>query len=165
MCMTELTPFRLPSRSRARLLSRLALVLLATMPASLLAADNTAPAAQAAAATGQARAAEAAAEAAMAESGSGRTLEDFFVSAMEYSPRIQVAEARRDIGTARKRQATGQLLPQVSASANVSENRQETSDLVSRYRGERYALQLRQVLFDWQGNSTKPSTLPNCQRC
>ena len=110
-----------------------------------------APAGHAADATQQneALAAEVAAATAMLESGSGSTLEDFFLAAMEYSPRIQVAEARRDIGTARKRAASGQLLPQISATANVSENRQETIERTSQYRGERYALQLRQVLFDW----------------
>lgn len=96
--------------------------------------------------------AEIAAANAMQQSGSGRTLEDFFLSAMDHSPRLRVAEARRDIGSARKRGATGQLLPQVSANASVSENRLETSDddEVLRYRGERYSVQLRQVLFDWQ---------------
>lgn len=100
--------------------------------------------------------AEIAAANAMQQSGSGRTLEDFFLSAMDHSPRLRVAEARRDIGDARRRGATGQLLPQVSASASITENRQERADPqtgteeVSRYQGERYAVQLRQVLFDWQ---------------
>lgn len=157
MCMTEPYPFRCSTLSPARLLTgiiMLPLLMLATMPTSLIAAENDSPSAPL---TEQALAAEAAAEAAMTESGAGRTLEDFFIAAMEYSPRIQVAEARRDIGTARKRQASGQLLPQISASANVSENRQETSDLVSQYRGERYALQLRQVLFDWQAFARRRS--------
>ncbi|MEX2334571.1 MAG: TolC family protein, partial [Pseudohongiella sp.] len=84
--------------------------------------------------------------------------EDFFIAAMEYSPRIQVAEARRSIGSARKRAATGQLLPQVSASANVSENRQEVAmEPVTRGQGERYGLQLRQVLFDWQAFARRRS--------
>jgi outer membrane protein len=81
----------------------------------------------------------------------GRTLEDFFTASLEYSPRLQIAEDRMRIGEARRRGATGQLLPQASATASVSDNRQDQTGLdVVTYRGERYALQLRQVLFDWQ---------------
>lgn len=83
------------------------------------------------------------------DSGTGRTLEDFFTAAMEYSPRLQIAEQRWNIGSARVRAANGQLLPQVSASASISDNRQTALDRLTTYRGERYALQLRQVLFDW----------------
>ncbi len=81
----------------------------------------------------------------------GRTLEDFFTASLEYSPRLQIAEDRMNIGEARRRGATGQLLPQASATASLSDNRQDRTgaDIVT-YRGERYALQLRQVLFDWQ---------------
>lgn len=82
--------------------------------------------------------------------GMGHTLEDFFMASLEYSPRLKIAEERMSIGSSRRQAANGQLLPQVSASASISENRQET-DLIDRsYRGERYALQLRQVLFDWR---------------
>lgn len=83
--------------------------------------------------------------------GIGITLEDFFTSAMEYSPRLQVAEERWNIGGARRRGANGQLLPQVSASASISDNRQDQPGRpIDTYRGERYSLQLRQVLFDWR---------------
>ena len=88
--------------------------------------------------------------------GVGQTLEDFFTSAMEYSPRLKIAEEQWNIGKARKRAATGQLLPQVTATANITENRQRGAPnritgqrSISEYRGERYSLQLRQVLFDW----------------
>lgn len=79
----------------------------------------------------------------------GRTLEDFFTAAMEHSPSLRIAEEMRGVSEARRRSATGQLLPQVQANASVSENRQEAGSQVSSYRGERYSLQLRQVLFDW----------------
>jgi outer membrane protein len=84
--------------------------------------------------------------------GMGRTLEDFFVASLEYSPRVAIAEERMNIGTARREAANGQLLPQVSASASISENRRETAGAAATqdYRGERYALQLSQVLFDWR---------------
>lgn len=83
--------------------------------------------------------------------GIGITLEDFFTSALEYSPRLQAAEERWKIGGARRRGANGQLLPQISASATVSDNRQDSAGTpVNTYRGERYSIQLRQVLFDWR---------------
>lgn len=81
--------------------------------------------------------------------GVGRTLEDFFTAAMEYSPRLKIAEEQWNIGKFRARAATGRLLPQVTATANITENRQRALDKLSEYRGERYSLQLRQVLFDW----------------
>ena len=81
--------------------------------------------------------------------GVGRTLEDFFTAAMEYSPRLKIAEEQWNIGKARARAATGRLLPQLTATANITENRQRALDRISEYRGERYSLQLRQVLFDW----------------
>jgi outer membrane protein len=82
--------------------------------------------------------------------GMGSTLEDFFTASLEYSPRLQIAEERVNIGSSRRQAANGQLLPQVSATASISENRQETGLIDRSYRGERYALQLRQVLFDWR---------------
>ncbi|MDH7944202.1 TolC family protein [Pseudohongiella sp. SYSU M77423] len=83
--------------------------------------------------------------------GVGRTLEDFFVASMEFSPRLEIAEEQMNIGTARREAANGQLFPQVSASASISDNRQErTGGAPVDYRGERYAVQLRQVLFDWR---------------
>jgi len=82
----------------------------------------------------------------------GRTLEDFFSAMMEHSPRLAIAEQRMRVGEARRRGATGQLLPQASATANVSQNRREEIGFSdpNTYRGERYGVQLRQVLFDWQ---------------
>ncbi|MEX1196402.1 MAG: TolC family protein [Pseudohongiellaceae bacterium] len=89
--------------------------------------------------------------------GQGRTLEDFFTAAMEHSPRLRIAEDQMDIGSARRRAANGQLLPQLSANASASDNRQERSDTqqVQNYRGERYSLQLRQVLFNWRAFASR----------
>jgi outer membrane protein len=84
------------------------------------------------------------------QQGIGITLEDFFTSALEYSPRLQAAEERWKIGSARRRGANGQLLPQVSASASISDNEQDNQIRTQNYRGERYSVQLRQVLFDWR---------------
>jgi len=85
----------------------------------------------------------------------GTTLEDFFTAAMDYSPQLRIAEERWNVGTARKQQATGQLLPQLNANGTVSDNTQESLDRTSKYRGERYSLQLTQVLFNWQAFSAR----------
>lgn len=84
------------------------------------------------------------------QQGIGITLEDFFTSALEYSPRLQAAQERWKIGSARRRGANGQLLPQVSANASISDNQQDNQIVTQDYRGERFSVQLRQVLFDWR---------------
>lgn len=82
----------------------------------------------------------------------GSTLEDFFSAAIEYSPRLKIAEERLNIGSARTRGATGQLLPQLRANASASDNRRNSSDLLhtQRFDGDRYSVTLTQVLFNWQ---------------
>jgi outer membrane protein len=80
----------------------------------------------------------------------GNTLEDFFTAALDYSPQLRIAQERWNIGSARRRAANGQLLPQLNANASVSDNRQDALGRQSDYRGERYSLQLTQVLFNWQ---------------
>jgi len=82
--------------------------------------------------------------------GIGRSLQDFFTAALEFSPRLQIAEENLNIGGARKQAATGRLLPQLSASASRSENRQVRAGQVTEFGGRRYSLQLSQVLFNWQ---------------
>lgn len=81
----------------------------------------------------------------------GSTLEDFFTAAMEYSPVLKAAQARLEMGDARVDYANGQLLPQLNASANSSDNtRQESNQLQQDYRGRNISVQLSQVLFNWQ---------------
>ncbi|MFK7863356.1 MAG: TolC family protein [Pseudohongiellaceae bacterium] len=81
----------------------------------------------------------------------GLTLEEFLSAAIEFSPNLKIAEEGMNIGNARKRQANGQLLPQVVARGSISENRQtDARDVSSTFDGERYSLQLTQVLFNWQ---------------
>lgn len=90
----------------------------------------------------------------------GRTLEDFFTASLDYSPRLRIAEQRMNIGEARRRAATGQLLPQASATTSVSDNRTDRTDVpVINHRGERYSVQLRQVLFDWQAYNRRQQAL------
>lgn len=80
----------------------------------------------------------------------GSTLEDFFTAAIRYSPQLQIAEERLNIGSARKRAAKGQLLPQLRANASVSDNQYESVFVNDNFTGERYSLVLTQVLFNWQ---------------
>jgi outer membrane protein len=80
----------------------------------------------------------------------GSTLEDFYTAALEYSPRLRIAEENLNIGSARVRAANGQLLPQLSATASVSDNRRQTGPSDQNFDGDRYSLQLTQTLFSWQ---------------
>lgn len=85
----------------------------------------------------------------------GSTLEDFYTSALEYSPRLKIAQGNLEIGAARKRISKGRLLPQLNANAGISDNRQRTPNQLSTFDGERYSLQLSQVLFNWQAFSQR----------
>ncbi len=89
----------------------------------------------------------------------GSTLEDFFTSALDYSPELRISREQLNISSARKRAANGQLMPQVNANASVSDNTQTeaglTDSTTTKYRGERYSLQLTQVLFNWQAFSAR----------
>jgi len=81
----------------------------------------------------------------------GTSLEDFFTAALNYSPQLNIARERWNILSARKDAANGQLLPQVNATANVSDNTRKEQLAPERvFTGERYTLQVSQVLFNWQ---------------
>lgn len=83
-------------------------------------------------------------------SNSGSSLEDFFSAALDYSPRLRIAEENLNIGSARERQALGQLLPQLNATAAVNNNRRESGPQFQEFNGERYSVALTQTLFNWQ---------------
>jgi len=85
----------------------------------------------------------------------GFTLEDFFTAALTYSPGLRIAEDRLNIGSARKRAANGRLLPQLNATANLSDNRQKTNVQIQDFDGSRYSVQLTQVLFNWRDFSAR----------
>ena len=80
----------------------------------------------------------------------GVTLEDFFSAAIEYNPELQIASESLNISSARKRAANGQLLPQLSAGANISDNNLEQFNSEQNFTGERYFVALSQTLFNWQ---------------
>tara|TARA_S200000501_G_scaffold376677_2_gene432334 strand:+ start:1018 stop:2415 length:1398 start_codon:yes stop_codon:yes gene_type:complete len=89
--------------------------------------------------------------------GYGSTLEDFFTAAVDYSPKLKIAESRLDISSDRRRIARGQLLPQLSANANVSDNTytNPSNPRPTGFTGERYSVQLSQILFDWRAFSVR----------
>lgn len=85
----------------------------------------------------------------------GQTLEDFFEAAIEFSPRLQIAEEGLNIGRARERQAEGQLQPQINANANLTENTRNSFSqfgipISEEFDGERFSISLQQTLFNWQ---------------
>lgn len=85
----------------------------------------------------------------------GQSLEDFLSAALANNPQLQIAEERLNISSARKRAATGQLLPQVNANANLTDNRRNFADRTQNFNGERYSLQLTQTLFNWQAFASR----------
>ena len=89
----------------------------------------------------------------------GSTLEDFFTAALDYSPRLKISEQRKAIGEARRDAATGQLKPQISAQGTVTENRRTTNNVLNEFDGERYSIQLTQVLFNWEAFSARKQAI------
>jgi outer membrane protein len=87
----------------------------------------------------------------------GESLQDFFTAALAYSPRLRIAEESLNISSARLRQATGQLLPQLNANGSISDNRREAQGFINNFDGERYSVQLTQVLFNWRAFSARKS--------
>lgn len=87
---------------------------------------------------------------AQAERLPGVTLEDFFTAAINYSPELRISRESFKISSARRRVANSQLLPQVNAGANLSDNRVDQLGRDLGYDGRRYFLSLSQTLFDWQ---------------
>ena len=63
----------------------------------------------------------------------GQTLDDFMTAALVNNPQLQIAEEQLYIFSARKRAATGQLLPQVNANANLTDNRRSVSNQIQNF--------------------------------
>ncbi len=89
------------------------------------------------------------------------SLYDVYVQAMEADPRVKISQFKVEMGKAREDSAFGQLLPQASFSANsanLSDNEvQFDTGLVDdqSYNGERYSVQVRQMLFNWRTLSSR----------
>jgi len=85
----------------------------------------------------------------------GSTLEDFFTSAISFSPELRIAEESLNIGGARRRAANGQLLPQVNAGGSLSDNRLNQLNQSQNFDGQRLYMSLTQTLFNWQQFSAR----------
>ena len=96
----------------------------------------------------------------------GSTLEEFFTAAIDYSPKLKIAESRLNVSSDRKRIAQGRLLPQLSATANVSDNTftNISNPRPTGFTGERYSVQLSQVLFDWGAFSARKQATLNANQ-
>jgi outer membrane protein len=100
----------------------------------------------------------------MADEAVGATLEDFFTAALDYSPRLKISEHRKAIGEARYDAAKGQLLPQISGQATITDNNRDNGTTDSDFDGERYSVQLRQVLFNWEVFSARRQAISEQDR-
>lgn len=84
---------------------------------------------------------------------SGDDLLNIYQQALEADPQLKSAQLKVDIGAAQKGQALGQMLPQVSGTANWSHNNQTIigtkREVSSQYPGTRYYLSLNQSLIDF----------------
>lgn len=80
------------------------------------------------------------------------SLMDLYQEVLAFDPRLQQADAERDIYGARERYSRGGLLPQVSFSAQGTRNKREPIEGQNQdadyYYGERYSLALRQSLYN-----------------
>lgn len=86
------------------------------------------------------------------------SLYDVFAEALEADPRVKIAQHKVEMGKAQQDSAFGALLPQANFSAQFSDNDVEyDTDLVDdqSYNGERYSVQVRQMLFNWSTLSTR----------
>ncbi|MBL4573840.1 MAG: TolC family protein [Gammaproteobacteria bacterium] len=79
----------------------------------------------------------------------GISLEDFFIAALEFSLDLKIAKEELNASSARKRIAIAQLMPQINANAEPSNNRSDSGDGPEIYGGKRYSAQLSQILFNW----------------
>ena len=77
-------------------------------------------------------------------------LRNFFSAAIKFNPTLQIASENLNISSARRKAAIGQLLPQISAGANISDNNAEQFNRTQDFTGERYFFGLSQTLFNWQ---------------
>jgi outer membrane protein len=86
------------------------------------------------------------------------TLYDVFATALQADPQLRMAQHRLDLGKAQEDDAFGAMLPQADVSAQFSENDVKyDSDLIEdqSYSGERYGVQVRQMLFNWSSLSAR----------
>lgn len=92
----------------------------------------------------------------------GRTLDEFLAAALNFNPALKISREQWNVSSARRQQINGQLLPQVSANANLSDNNRSATGFPEvGYDGERYTLQLSQVLFNWSAFAARSQAYLN----
>lgn len=75
---------------------------------------------------------------------------EVYQQALQSDPQLRTAELKVEVGNAQKGQAFGQLLPQVSGTANWSTNNQHVESRGdNNYKGTRYYVSLTQSLIDF----------------
>lgn len=72
-----------------------------------------------------------------------------YQQALDSDPQLKAAGFKVEVGVAQKGQALGQMLPQISGTANWSENDQQTGQINQTYPGTRYYVSLTQSLMDF----------------
>ena len=80
------------------------------------------------------------------------TLYDIYAEALIADPRVKISQHKVEMGKAQEDSAFGALLPQANIAAQLSDNDVNyDTDLVDdqSFQGERYSLQVRQMLFNW----------------
>ncbi|MFT7286681.1 MAG: outer membrane protein [Halieaceae bacterium] len=83
---------------------------------------------------------------------------EVYARAVEEDPRVNIAELQVEAGEAQKDAAGAAMLPQASVNAQWSDNRVTFDRLINPrevFDGERYGLQVRQMLFNWSQISAR----------
>lgn len=75
-------------------------------------------------------------------------LMDLYKETLASDPRLAVAAAQSDVGKAQSRQALASLLPQISMTGQLTENKRHPMNGDNTYNGEKYVLSLRQSVYD-----------------
>ncbi len=86
------------------------------------------------------------------------SLYDVYAEALQADPRVKIAQHKVEMGKAQEDSAFGALLPQANVAAQFSDNDVEyDTDLIEdqSFNGERYSVQVRQMLFNWSTLSTR----------
>ena len=88
-------------------------------------------------------------------------LATIYAQALQADPRVKIAQHALELGQAQADQSLGRLLPQANGIANLSYNEVAFEDVRltdQNFTGQRYALQVRQALFNWAAWANRART-------
>jgi outer membrane protein len=101
-------------------------------------------------------------------SAQAQDLKQTYHQVLQNDPRLLISSLGVEVGHAREQQAFGTMLPQVSVSSVLTENKRKVDGIgTSNYPGERYAISLKQTLFDvpkykaWQKSELQSEQFEN----